>query len=133
MSTPYSSPTPSVGQSSTKKWLGVVVFLIVAAIGLYWAKWDPYYHKSFNAAANHSIGSSIISGQDQVAAAPSWQAAWNYSLVYFKAIYKAMIVAVVLGSLVQVIVPRDWMVRLLGSTRFKSTALAGVVSLPGMM
>lgn len=131
---PVSVPTsPAQDHLPAKKWLGVILFLAIAAIGLYWAKWNPYYQKAFVAAAKHSIGSSIISGKSAVSEPPSWHAAWDYSLSYFNAIYKALIVSVLLGSLVQVLIPRDWMVRLLGSNRYTSTWIAGVSSLPGMM
>ncbi|RWR10053.1 permease [Siminovitchia fortis] len=112
---------------------GVVVFFVVAAIGLYWSKWNPYYHKAFTAANEHSIGASIISGEAATAAAPSWHTAWEYCLVYFKAIWKAFIVGIILASLVQVLVPRDWIRRVLGKTSYGSTLIAGLSSLPGMM
>ncbi len=134
VSTAISSTKPLVDRKrQVTKWLGVIIFLAIAVIGLFWAKWNPYYHKAFVAAAKHSIGSSIISGTSAVSETPSWHAAWDYSMKYFNAIYKALIVSVLLGSLVQILVPRDWLVRLLGSNRYTSTFIAGVSSLPGMM
>ena len=38
-----------------------------------------------------------------------------------------------LGSLIQVLIPRDWLLRTLGQARFRGTLLGTVFSLPGMM
>ncbi len=47
-----------------------------------------------------------------------WLAAWQYALVYFTAVWKAALLGVLLGSLVQVLIPRDWLARTLGHRRF---------------
>jgi uncharacterized protein len=126
---------PSVVQSSSinRKWTGIILFLIVTAAGLFWAKWQPYFQKVFVVAESHSIGKSILTGSAASIPAPSWQAAWGYSVSYFLAIWKAMLVATVLASLVQVLIPRDWIQRVLGKSGFVSTFRGGLLSLPGMM
>ncbi|MGV3487503.1 MAG: permease [Tuberibacillus sp.] len=117
-----------------KQWIaGVILFFAVAIVGLFWAKWNPYFHKVFVAASEHSIGSSIVSGDKAAAADPSLAAAWEYSLTYFKSIWKAFVVAIVLASLVQVALPANWIRRVLGKTSFGSTVIAGLSALPGMM
>lgn len=40
---------------------------------------------------------------------------------------------VILGSLIQVLIPRDWLLRTLGQSRFRGTLLGTLFSLPGMM
>lgn len=121
-------------QSYRKQWiLGIIIFLMAAAVGLFWAKWHPYYLKAFVAAAHHSIGASVITGTSEAAPSPSWQAAWNYSLGYFLSIWKAFVVAIILASFVQVLIPRDWIQRTLGKTSYGSTFLAGITALPGFM
>lgn len=110
-----------------------LIFLLVALAGLFYVKWNPYYSKAFAAAAKHSIGNSIITGKSAVAPAPSWAAAWDYTVTYFNAVWKAVILGLLLGSLVQVLIPSNWVKTLLGSSKFSSTALAGVSALPGMM
>jgi uncharacterized membrane protein YraQ (UPF0718 family) len=40
---------------------------------------------------------------------------------------------VLLGSLIQVLIPRDWLLRTLGQSRFRGTLLGTAFSLPGMM
>lgn len=122
---------PSV--SPRRKWFGILLFLSVAIIGLFWAKWQPYFHKVFTAAEKHSIGKSILTGSSSSIPAPSWDAALNYSMTYFLAVWKALLVAAVLASLIQVLIPRNWIERVLGKSGFLSTVNGGLLSLPGMM
>ena len=116
-----------------KKWIGLIVFLLIAVVGLYLVKWAPYYEKAIRAMTEHSIGPPIISGKSATVPAPSWNAALSYSLDYFQAIWQAMIVGIVLGSLIQVLIPRDGLVRWLGGGTFKSTMVGGLCGMPSMM
>lgn len=110
-------------------WCKPVLFITVAVIGLYYVKWSPYYLKSFIAADSHSIGGSIIN--DQLTSPLA--AALAYAQVYFLAIWKAAVLAVILGSLLQVLIPRDWLLRLFGRAGLGSTVRGGLFALPGMM
>src|SRR5471032_966143 len=110
-------------------WWKPALFLLVACIGLYYVKWSPYYLKAFVAADNHSIGASILNDQQT---APL-TAALAYAQVYFLAIWKAAVLAVILGSLLQVLIPRDWLLRLFGRAGLVSTLRGGLFALPGMM
>lgn len=110
-----------------------VIFLVIAIAGLSYVKWWPYYHKAFKAATEHSIGSSILTGKEASAPDPSWQAALDYAATYFKSVWKAAVLGILLGSLVQVLLPAQWLLRVLGKASFKSTAIGGLASLPGMM
>jgi uncharacterized membrane protein YraQ (UPF0718 family) len=112
--------------------LGTAVFGLVAIVGLYYVKWSPYYSKALVAAAKHSIGDSILS-RAAVPPAPSLQAAWDYTVAYTLAIWKAMILGLLLGSGVQALLPREWISRLLGRAGFGSVALAGTASIFSMM
>ncbi|MWV43015.1 permease [Paenibacillus sp. HJL G12] len=115
----------------TKKavWLAML-FILIAIIGLLYVKWWPYYHKAFTAASKHSIGSSIL-GMEQDG--PSWHSALQYAIAYFKSVWKAAILGILLGSLVQVLLPVNWLYQKLGKAGFKSTLIGGISSLPGMM
>lgn len=121
-----SSPSPD---RSWPAWWKPLLFLLVAAVGLYYVKWSPYYLKSFVAADTHSIGSSILADSQ----ANPLAAALAYSKVYFLAIWKAAALAMILGSLLQVLIPRDWLLRALGGPGFGSTLRGGLLALPGMM
>ena len=111
----------------------MALFVVVALVGLYIAKWHPYYGKAFAVAAKHSLGASIVSGKSAVAPAVGWHAAWTYALTYGKSIWKALVVGLLMGSGVQALLPRAWLLRVLGSGRFRATAVAGLVAVPSMM
>ncbi|MDO7899067.1 permease [Pseudomonas citrulli] len=121
-----SSAAPARGWSF---WYKPALFLLVACVGLYYVKWSPYYLKAFVAADNHSIGNSILND----AQTSPLTAALAYAQVYFLAIWKAAVLAVILGSLLQVLIPRDWLLRLFGRAGFASTLRGGLFALPGMM
>ena len=106
-----------------------LLFLVVVVIGLWYVKWQPYYGKAFTAAETHSIGKSILAN----AADSPWRAALDYAMIYFLAVWKAAVLGVILGSLVQVLIPRNWLLRLMGNSRFGSTLIGTGLGLPGMM
>lgn len=105
------------------------LFFLVLIVGLWYVKWQPYYGKAFTAAETHSIGKSLLA-QPQT---NPLNAALDYALVYFLAVWKAAVLGVLLGSLIQVLIPRDWLMRTLGQARFRGTLLGTLFSLPGMM
>ncbi|MBL5923339.1 permease [Lelliottia amnigena] len=122
------------GQSSSQaatpfQWWKPALFFLVVIVGLWYVKWQPYYGKAFTAADTHSIGKSILAQPDT----SPLQAAGDYAMVYFLAVWKAAVLGVLLGSLIQVLVPRNWLMRTLGQPRFKGTLLGTIFSLPGMM
>jgi uncharacterized membrane protein YraQ (UPF0718 family) len=112
---------------------GTLLFLALLAVGLFIVKWSPYWHKTHVAAVTHSIGNSIVSGKSTQAPAVGIAAAWSYALAYYKAIWQAVLLALILGAAVPVFVPRRWLHRLIGGKTFGATALAGGLSLAGMM
>jgi uncharacterized membrane protein YraQ (UPF0718 family) len=111
----------------------VAAFIAIAVAGLLYVKWLPYYDRAFVAAAHHSIGQSILMGGAAHAPAPSLNAALGYASAYGKAIWKAMVLGLLLGSGVQALLPADWVRRLLGRTGFGSAVAGGLLALPGMM
>lgn len=122
------------GQSSSQAatplaWWKPALFFLVVVVGLWYVKWQPYYGKAFTAADTHSIGKSILTQ----AADDPWRAALDYAMVYFLAVWKAAVLGVLLGSLIQVLIPRDWLLRTPGKPRFRGTLLGTLFSLPGMM
>lgn len=131
---PQNLITKASTQKSKNKNVGLIIlFILVAVIGLFYVKWSPYYTKAFLAASKHSIGNSIITGKSGTAPAPSLATAVAYMAAYFKSVWKAVILGLLLGSLIQVSIPENWIRKALGSKSLKSTAIAGAASLPGMM
>lgn len=109
------------------------ILLLLAVAGLFYVKWYPYYGRAFVAADQHSIGHSILMGDAASAPSPSWSAALAYALAYGNAIWKAMVLGLLLGSGVQALLPVHWVRRALGSRGFHSTLAGGLLSVPGMM
>ncbi len=113
--------------------LGWMTFLLIAVAGLFYVKWFPYYNRAFVAAANHSIGQSILMGKAASPPAPSLEAALGYAAAYGKAIWQAMVLGLLLGSAIQALLPADWVAKALGKTGFGSVAAGGLLAIPGMM
>ncbi|WP_062105981.1 permease [Bacillus niameyensis] len=109
----------------------VVLFILITVTGLLYIKWWPYFNKAILAKDTHSVGSSILGDLSNVK--PSWQSALDYAFVYFQSVWKAALLGILLGSLIQVLLPTQWLLKLLGKASFGSTALAGIASVPGMM
>lgn len=110
-----------------------IVLAAVAVAGLAYVKWLPYWDRAWTAAGTGSIGSSILMGKATHAPAASWEAARTYALAYGNAIWKAMVLGLLLGSGVQALLPAGWVARRLGGTRFGSALAGGLLGLPGMM
>ena len=133
---PVIKELPELGSSAScaRSFLwGTVVFLAITVVGLYYVKWAPYFHRASVAAAQHTIGVSIISGKAAAPPAAGWQAAWSYTTAYFKAIWQAMFLGLLIGSGAQVLLPRDRLARVFGGSGFRSTAAAGGASISSMM
>ncbi|MFB9329646.1 permease [Paenibacillus aurantiacus] len=120
-------------ENNFKSALLVLLFLLIAAAGLSYVKWWPYYHKALGAITSHTIGSSILTGGGAGMPAPSWSSAWNYAVTYYKAVWKAAVLGILLGSLVQVLIPSGWLLRVLGNSSMRNTAIGGLAAVPGMM
>lgn len=113
--------------------IGLGILVLIAVAGLFVVKWSPYIHKAFLASSTHSLGASIVSGQAPAAPAPSLGAALSYGAAYFKSIWQALVLGLLLATTIETLLPRAWLARLLGSNAFRSTVLGGVIALPGMM
>lgn len=129
MSTSITS-SPAVSRRATFAALAVVV--VVVAVGLSWAKWLPYAQRAGAVAASGSWkGSSILTtgaGEDP------FVRAWDFTLTYGAAVWKALLVALVVAAVVDVLVPRRRLVRALGRrTPVGGATAGGLASLPGMM
>lgn len=110
-----------------------LTFLAIAIIGLTYVKWMPYVNKSVTAFTTHSIGDSILGTTPGEAESASLLGAWDYAVTYFAAVWKAAVLGILLGSLLQVLLPANWLIRVLGKTSFASTAAGGIAAVPGMM
>lgn len=119
--------------SSREAVRGLAVFLTIAIVGLFVVKWQPYYARTFAAAATHTLGRSILTAGAAAPPAATLQAAWEYGVAYFESVWQAMLLGLVLAATIQTVLPRQVVARLLGSLGVRSTLLAGAASLPSMM
>ena len=112
---------------------GFGLLLLIAVVGLYVVKWNPYFHRALNALSTHSIGATFVFGKTLAAPPASLAAAIGYAQAYFKAVWQAWILGLLLAATIESLVPKDWLVRVLGKRSFGTSVLGGVVALPGMM
>ena len=113
---------------------GFGILLLIAVVGLFIAKWQPYFQRTLTISSTHAYpGSSIIAGKDAAPPVASFEAALAYGKSYFLAIWQALVVGLLLAATLETLVPKDWVIRVLGSSRFSSSFLGGVFALPGMM
>jgi uncharacterized protein len=113
---------------------GFGLLLLIAVGGLYIVKWNPYFHRALNAVASHSVGTTFVFGKSTLAAPPaSLAAAVGYSQAYFKAVWQAWVLGLLLAATIESLLPKDWLVRVLGKTSFATSVLGGVLALPSMM
>lgn len=131
---PQADDVEAIDARSTRRarLVALGIFVVVAVVGTYLVKWHPYYLKGFSVATRHSLGASIVSGRS--AASPKgWHAATEYAYRYGASIWQAFVVGLLVAAGIQELLPRDWLVRVLGQGRFRSTAIAGAVAVPSMM
>jgi uncharacterized membrane protein YraQ (UPF0718 family) len=112
---------------------GFGMLLLIAVVGLYVVKWNPYFHRALNALSSHSIGNTFVFGRTLAAPPASLAAAIGYAQAYFKAVWQAWILGLLLAATIESLVPKDWLVRVLGKRSFGTSVLGGVLALPGMM
>jgi len=87
-------------------WGGIVCFIALAIVGLFYVKWSPYYAAAHVAAEDHTLGTSIVSGNLPASPKVSLQAGFAYSIAYFKVIWQALLLALALGAGIEVLLPR---------------------------
>ncbi|MDI3297898.1 MAG: permease [Bacillota bacterium] len=132
METSLSRP-PRHPLQAAHRGLAFGLFLLVAVAGLLVAKWLPYFRETMAVAVTHRLGPSMVTGGGAAAPAVGWRAAVGYATAYYRSVWKALAVALLLGSAVQVLVPRRWLLRLMGRRGLGSRAVASLVAVPSMM
>jgi uncharacterized protein len=114
----------------------LAAFAAIMVGGLLYAKWWPYAHKTATALATHAFSAkSSVTGGAKAPPALSWHAVWAFATGYFKAVWVALLAALVISSAMEALVPRRWLRRVLTSgPRFLGSAAAGAaLAVPSMM
>ncbi|MGO2983182.1 MAG: permease [Brevibacterium aurantiacum] len=113
-------------------WIGLGVLVLFLVVGLSWSKWMPYWDKAWTLSQT-----SVWDGSPLFEAAGetfSLSGAWDFTLVYFTAVWKALLVALVVAAAIDALVPRDWLRRVMNRRSHTSQSLVGAaMSLPSMM
>ena len=112
-------------------WFPLFLFAMVAIGGLEYVKWQPYALRGFSAAAQHSIGPSIVSGVSATAPPAGWQAGFDYVAAYGHAVWKALLLALLLGAGVQVLLSPDLIRRVFAGRGARVRAVGA--AMPSMM
>lgn len=111
----------------------VILFIALAAAGVFIAKWSPYFVKVFSVAASHTLGASIVTGTHRAAPPVGVAAAVSYGMAYVKDIWIAFIAGLVIAAGIESLLPDGWLVKLLGRTSWGSASVAAAAAIPSMM
>lgn len=112
---------------------GLIVLLAIGAVGLFIVKWNPYYHKAQIISATHSMGRNILFLKELTPPAPSVSAAFGYAGSYFKSVWQAWVLGLLLAATIETLLPHNWLAHVLGKASTRASLLGGLLSLPGMM
>lgn len=126
----------SAGTVEASRWTttaGLVAFVAIAVAGLTWAKWNPYFHKALVVATTHRLGVSILSSGRLVPPEPSFGAAIDFALAYFRAIWQALLVGLLLAAATEALIPGRWLLRMMSGRGRFGAVLPGLLAVPCMM
>ena len=112
-------------------WGGIVSFIALAIVGLFYVKWSPYYATALVAAQDHTLGASIVSGNMPASPEVSLQAGFAYSIAYLKAIWPALLLALALGAGIELLLPRARLSQFFAG--WKGSLRATGFAIPSMM
>jgi uncharacterized membrane protein YraQ (UPF0718 family) len=110
-----------------------LVLAAITAAGLYHVKWRHYYELCSQVAAGASLDRPLLGASGDASALAPWRAALGYARAYCSAVWKALLLALVVGAGLKAVVPRRWISRALGRPDFRTTALGGLAAIPSMM
>ena len=126
------APNPVPRRFGAVDWAGVAVLVLLLVVGLSWSKWLPYWDRAW-ALSRTSIwdgGPLFDAAGDTVSLA----GAWDFTLVYFIAVWKALLVALLVAAAIDALVPRDWLLSVLNRSSHAGQSLVGAaLSMPSMM
>lgn len=92
------SPVWSPGSSPRRAAAAAVVAAgLVAVAGLAYVKWLPYYHRLLAVSLTHALGSSLF-GPEGYFTAVNLGVAWSYAVEYFRSVWQAALLGLVLGG-----------------------------------
>ena len=114
---------------------GLILFAVITALGLTWAKWDPYGHKLAKLwHARAWSGTSILTTAGRPAASPNLAAGWSFTVHYGESVWIALVAALLIAASVEAFIPQERIAALLARrTRIGGSLTAGLLAIPCMM
>ncbi|MBD2763861.1 permease [Kocuria sp. cx-455] len=116
-------------------WAGLSITLLILVAGLLWAKWLPYELKAHTLAETGTWeGNAIFDTAGAPGAAPSFHGAFDFTLAYLKAVWKAALVALLVAAALESLIPRRWLLRVLNRRTTWGQGVSGaLLALSSMM
>lgn len=132
MSTAPATRGPSRGSLRTATIL-TAGLVVVAILGFVWSKWVPYAIRIDGLVDTHAWEGGALLAVAEEASSP-WMAAWDFSIAYTEAVWKALLVGLVIAAGIDALVPKAWIRRALTRrTSASGAAVAGAACVPSMM
>lgn len=127
--------TPVSPRSRIMGWAGFSITLLILVAGLLWAKWLPYELEAHTLAETGTWeGNAIFDTAGAPGAAPSFHGAFDFTLAYLKAVWKAALVALLVAAALESLIPRRWLLRVLNRRTTWGQGVSGaLLALPSMM
>lgn len=114
------------------EWIGLGVLALFLIVGLSWSKWIPYWDRTWELNETSMWGGDSL--LDAAGDTVSLAGAWNFTLTYFDAVWKALVVALLVAAAIDALVRRDWLVRIMNRPSPIQQSLVGAsLSMPSMM
>ncbi|GAA1508668.1 permease [Brevibacterium permense] len=130
--TSASAPIRTPQRLGAADWIGLVVLAVLLVVGLSWSKWLPYWDKAWTMSRTSLWDGTPLF--DAAGDTVSLSGAWDFTLVYFTAVWKALLVALLVAAAIDALVPRDWLLKLLNRRSHTGQSLVGAaLSMPSMM
>ncbi len=115
--------------------IGIGAFVIIAAAGLWWAKWSPYGNKLAEL-LSHPVwsGGVMLNEAGAARSAPSLSGAWAFTKAYFDDIWPGFLAALGIAAATETLIPRRWLLRLLAKrSEARGSLIGGLCALPSLM
>lgn len=112
--------------------VGALVLTAIVIIGLSWAKWMPYAAKiDVLSVTRHWDGGALFATARET---PSLAGAWDFAVAYTTAVWKALVVSLLVAAAIDALVSRRWLVRLLShGGRWRQAGTGATLAVPTMM
>lgn len=113
-------------------WVGLGVLATLLIGGLTWSKWVPYWGRAWDLHDGSAWSGGIL--LEAAGESISLGGAWAFTVSYFGAVWKALLVALLVAATIEALVRRDWLVRMMNRpTALKQSLTGAALSMPSMM